>query len=80
MYKSYCFTAHYYVQFPFADLPVAGTSGEGEGREKRKHGGFRNVDLWTAPLTDYFLQVMKEHFPQLTGKSQAKCGVKYTRK
>ncbi|KAK3869749.1 hypothetical protein Pcinc_024977 [Petrolisthes cinctipes] len=40
------------------------------GEWKRKHGGFRNVDLWTTPLTEYFLETVKVHFPDLTGKTQ----------
>ncbi|KAK3891969.1 hypothetical protein Pcinc_004156 [Petrolisthes cinctipes] len=51
---------------PSTAKDIAGPSGEG----KRKHGGFRNVDLWTTPLTEYFLETVKVHFPDLTGKLQ----------
>ncbi|KAK3894521.1 hypothetical protein Pcinc_001677 [Petrolisthes cinctipes] len=51
---------------PSTAKDVAGPSDEG----KRKHGGFRNVDLWTTPLTEYFLETVKVHFPDLTGKTQ----------
>ncbi|KAK3889932.1 hypothetical protein Pcinc_006085 [Petrolisthes cinctipes] len=34
---------------PSTTKDVAGPSGEG----KRKHGEFRNVDVWTTPLTEY---------------------------
>ncbi|KAK3856317.1 hypothetical protein Pcinc_037353 [Petrolisthes cinctipes] len=51
---------------PSTAKDVAGPSGEGKG----KHGGFRNVDLWSTPLTEYFLETVKLHFPDLTGKTQ----------
>ena len=40
----------------------------GPAAKRRKHGGFRNVDLWTQPLTEYFLEIIKEHFPALSGR------------
>lgn len=40
---------------------VAGPSSEG----KRKHGGFRSVDLWTPPLREYLLETVNVHFFRL---------------
>ncbi|KAK4316004.1 hypothetical protein Pmani_012804 [Petrolisthes manimaculis] len=56
---------------------VAGPSTQHDKRvgSKRKHEEFRNVDLWTPPLTEYFLKIIKEFFPLLNGKGLARTTV-----
>ncbi|KAK3887397.1 hypothetical protein Pcinc_008514 [Petrolisthes cinctipes] len=59
---------------PSTSFDVAGPSTQRDGEKvgsKRKQRGFRNVDLWIPPLTEYFLKIMKESFPLLSGKGQA---------
>lgn len=55
--------------------PEAEITAPRKGPAKGTHGGTRNLDTWDDERVETFVQLIKDHYPALTGKVTARSNV-----